>query len=30
MYFVICNGADVSKGDVWETVTKYMIHKVRR
>ena len=25
MYFVICNGAVVSKGDVWETVTKYAI-----
>ena len=25
MYFVVCNGADVSKGDVWETTTKYAI-----
>ena len=25
MYFVICNGATVSKGDVWETTTKYAI-----
>lgn len=25
MYFVICNGAEVSKGDVWETTTKYSI-----
>lgn len=25
MYFVICNGASVSKGDVWETATKYVI-----
>lgn len=25
MYFVICNGAEVSKGDVWETMTKYVI-----
>ncbi|MBE6630457.1 MAG: hypothetical protein E7624_06375 [Ruminococcaceae bacterium] len=25
MYFVICNGATVSAGDVWETTTKYTI-----
>ena len=25
MYFVICNGAEVSKGEVWETTTKYAI-----
>ena len=25
MYFVICNGADVSTGDVWETTTEYRI-----
>ena len=25
MYFVLCNGAEVSKGDVWETTTKYTI-----
>ena len=25
MYFVVCNGADVSKGDVWETTTSYRI-----
>lgn len=25
MYFVICNRADVSQGDVWETVTRYRI-----
>lgn len=25
MYFVICNGAEVSKGDIWETTTKYVI-----
>ena len=25
MYFVVCNGASVSAGDVWETTTKYMI-----
>lgn len=25
MYFVICNGASVAKGDVWETTTQYKI-----
>lgn len=25
MYFVICNGASVSKGDIWETTTCYQI-----
>lgn len=25
MYFVICKGADVSEGDVWETTTEYNI-----
>ena len=25
MYFRICNGASVTKGDVWETTTKYVI-----
>ena len=25
MYFVVCNGADVAKGDVWETTTEYAI-----
>ena len=25
MYFRICNGASVTKGDVWETTTKYFI-----
>ena len=25
IYFVLCKGAEVSKGDVWETTTKYRI-----
>ena len=25
MYFVICDGANCSKGDVWETTTRYVI-----
>ena len=25
MYFVICNGAEVSKGEIWETTTRYAI-----
>lgn len=25
MYFVVCNGADVSAGDVWESTTEYKI-----
>ena len=25
MYFVVCNGADVSKGEVWESTTQYRI-----
>ncbi len=25
MYFVICNGAEVSSGDIWETITQYEI-----
>ena len=25
MYFVICSGAEVMKGDVWETTTRYVI-----
>ena len=29
MYFVICNGAEVSKGNVIETLTKYVIEKTK-
>ena len=25
MYFVVCNGADVCRGDVWESTTRYRI-----
>ena len=25
MYFVVCNGADVSRGECWETATRYTI-----
>lgn len=25
MYFIVCNGADVCRGDVWESTTKYRI-----
>jgi len=25
MYFVVCDGASVSKGDIWESTTKYVI-----
>lgn len=27
MYFVVCNGTDVSAGDIWETTTRYQITK---